>query len=397
VPTVDQSPRPSIGPSIEINFEGRAIPAVPGEPVALALWRAGERILARSVKYHRPRGIQCMQEHCASCLVRVDGIPNRFACTTPCAEGLTISRQNAFPSASADLFRAIDWAFPKTLNHHEMFAGVPVASQVMAKVARKLAGLGELPDEPGRPFETPLGSDGELRVRTIVVGLGRVGREHLSRLEPGDMAVEARPGPTAGAASELGGAPVWPGSRALGLYLEAGSPVLLVRKDRTPIRIRPQRLVLCTGSRAQIPPFAGSDLPGVMTDLAARLIASHGVVPGRRALVVGEARRVAATAEALRANGVQVTEAPAGTEILEAKGKHSLRGAILQRPGEQATDRWRGDLLAIAGPKAPAFELAAQAGAELAFVPGRGFAVRVDAAGRTSVPWLFAFGSCSSS
>ncbi len=142
-------------PTIAIDFEGRAVPAVPGEPVALALWRAGERILARSVKYHRPRGIQCMQEHCASCLVRIDGIPNQFACTAPCSDGLTVSRQNAFPSASADLFRAIDWAFPKTFNHHEMLAGIPVASQVMAKVARKLAGLGELPGEPGKPFSEP--------------------------------------------------------------------------------------------------------------------------------------------------------------------------------------------------------------------------------------------------
>src|SRR5581483_1327102 len=123
---------------VTIDFEGRPIPATEGEPVAVALLRAGERILARSVKYHRPRGVQCMVEQCASCLVRVDGLPNRFACTTPCADGMTVARQNAFPSASSDLFRAIDWTFPRTFNHHEMLAGVPVASQVMAKVARQL-------------------------------------------------------------------------------------------------------------------------------------------------------------------------------------------------------------------------------------------------------------------
>jgi hypothetical protein len=226
-------------PTIAIDFEGRAVPAVPGEPVALALWRDGERVLSRSVKYHRPRGIQCMQEHCAGCLLRVDGVPNQFACTTPCSDGLKVSRQNAFPSASADVFRAIDWAFPRTLNHHEMLAGVPIASQVMAKVARKLAGLGELPDEPGPAFEP----GGELRVRTVVVGLGRVGREHVARLEPGDLAIEAWPteGSTAGPAH----AGIWPGARALGLYLEAGAPVLLVRNGRTLVRVRPQRVVLC--------------------------------------------------------------------------------------------------------------------------------------------------------
>ncbi len=114
-------------------------------------------------------------------------------------------------------------------------------------------------------------------------------------------------------------------------------------------------------------------------------------------MVVGEVRKVTAETALRCAIGMQVTEAPAGTKILEAKGKHALRGAILQRPGEATTDSWRGDLLAVAGFKAPAFELAAQAGAELTFVPERGFAIKTGAAGRTSVPWLLAFGSCSSS
>ncbi len=229
-----------------------------------------------------------------------------------------------------------------------------------------------------------------------MVGLGRVGREHAARLEPGDLAIEAWTLEASAAGPRPLRPGIWPGARALGLYLEAGAPVLLVRKGRTLVRVRPQRVVLCVGSRAQIPTFAGSDLPGVMTDLAARLIVRHGLAPGRRALVAGEARRTRETAEALRAAGVAVTEIPEGTRILEAKGKHTLRGVVLQPAGGPAPVTWRGDLLAIAGPKAPAFELAGQAGAEIGFAPGRGFAVRVDAAGRTSLPWLFAFGSCSS-
>jgi len=383
VPQPAPSPKPRA--NITIDFEGRAVPAVAGEPVAVALLRAGERILSRSVKYHRPRGIQCMEEHCASCLVRIGDLPNRFACTTPCADGLAVARQNAFPNASADLFRAIDWAFPHTLNHHEMLAGVPIASRVMAKVARKLAGLGELPAAPGKAFET----SPEVEARTVLVGLGRTGREHLARLEPGDLAVEAWP-------RHSNDPKVWAGVRALGLYLEAGAPVLLVRRAEAVVRVRPQRLVLATGSRTQIPPFPGSELPGVMTDRAAHRILEHGVAPGRRALVVGEAPRAAATALALRAAGLAVTEAPEGAAVLEARGRHSLRGAVLRRSGAAADDVWHGDLLAVAGPRAPAFELASQAGAELTFVPGRGFAIKTDSAGRTSLPWLFAFGSCSS-
>ena len=377
---------------VTIDFEGRPIPATEGEPVAVALLRAGERILARSVKYHRPRGVQCMVEQCASCLVRVDGLPNRFACTTPCADGMTVARQNAFPSASSDLFRAIDWTFPRTFNHHEMLAGVPVASQVMAKVARQLAGLGELPAAPGTAFDAAT----ELEVRTLLVGLGREGSAHLARLEPGDLAIDAR---TEDALSEgarpesLEPAAVWSNARALGLYLEANGPVILVRRDRRATRVRPQRVVIATGSRPQLPPFPGSDLPGVMTDFAVERILEHGVLPGRRALVIGESARAAHVAAALRKAGAAVSEPPPGARVVRATGRHSLRGAILEEPGRATT--WRGDLLAVAGAKAPAFELAAQAGAELTFLPDRGFAIRADSQGRTSVPWLLAFGSCS--
>jgi sarcosine oxidase subunit alpha len=89
-----------------------------------------------------------MAASCSQCLMRVDGLPNRFTCQTPVRAGMRLQRQNAFPSARVDVFASIDWLFPRGLDHHSMFAGVPVADKVMAKVARHLAGLGLLPDTP---------------------------------------------------------------------------------------------------------------------------------------------------------------------------------------------------------------------------------------------------------
>lgn len=363
----------------------------------MALWRAGERVLSRSGKYHRPRGLQCMQEHCASCLVRIDGVPNRFACTTPCADGMKVERQNAFPNAARDVLRAIDWCFPKTFNHHELLAGVPVAARVMAKVARQLSGLGRLPDAPGAPFEP--GQD--LRVGTLVVGLGRSGRAWLRTSAadgpladpPRDLFVDATD--AVDAAPLAGNERVWPSARALGVYLEGAAPVLAVRRGRALWRVRPTKLILCVGSRAQLLPFAGNDLPGVMTDAAALLLVKHGVRPGQRALVAGDAARAASVAEALRGLNVDVTMLAPAARLLRAEGGHRLRRAVGVTSGAEVA--WRVDALVVAGPRAPAFELAEQAGAQIAFVPGRGFAVRTDARGQTSVPWLWAFGSCAES
>jgi sarcosine oxidase subunit alpha len=161
----------SRGVSITLDLEGEALPAVEGEPVACSLIAAGEPVLARSIKYHRARGPYCFSGACSHCLMRVDGVPNVYTCRVPARSGLKLERQNAYPSAKVDVFEAIDWFFPKGLDHHEMFAGVPVAEQVMAKVARQLAGLGLLPASPA-PQRPPVQI---LRTRVAVVGGGAAG------------------------------------------------------------------------------------------------------------------------------------------------------------------------------------------------------------------------------
>ena len=103
---------------VSIDFEGAPIAAFAGEPVAVALFAAGVRTLGRSSKYHRPRGLYCLDGHCASCYMRIDGRPNQRACVTPARDGQRCERQNAFPSADVDLLAAADWMFPDGMDHH---------------------------------------------------------------------------------------------------------------------------------------------------------------------------------------------------------------------------------------------------------------------------------------
>src|SRR5262245_16669428 len=162
---------PETRPELTIDYEGHPVSAREGEPAACALLAAGETVFSRSIKYHRPRGPFCMAGSCSNCLMRIDGVPNRFACQTPVRAGMRIERQNAYPSVKVDVFSSIDWLFPKGMDHHSMFAGVPVAEKVMATVARHLAGLGLLPDSappPVRPAE-------RLSVDVVVIGAGAAG------------------------------------------------------------------------------------------------------------------------------------------------------------------------------------------------------------------------------
>ncbi|HEY0839787.1 MAG TPA: 2Fe-2S iron-sulfur cluster-binding protein [Vulgatibacter sp.] len=142
----ERLPGGAAGREIRLEFEGERIAAREGEPIAVSLLAAGVDVFSRAVKYHRARGPFCLSGRCSHCVMRVDGEPNVFTCTTPARDGCKIERQNAFPGVDLDVFRTIDWMYPRGLDHHTLFAGVPIVEKVVAKVARQMAGLGQLPD-----------------------------------------------------------------------------------------------------------------------------------------------------------------------------------------------------------------------------------------------------------
>ena len=129
------------GAPVTIDFEGETVRAFAGEPVAVALFAASVRTLGRSPKYHRPRGLFCLEGHCASCFLRIDGQPNRRSCLVPAREGLRCERQNAFPDADVDLLRAADWLFPGGMDHHRLMTGSKMGNDLFLKVVREMGGV----------------------------------------------------------------------------------------------------------------------------------------------------------------------------------------------------------------------------------------------------------------
>lgn len=79
------------------TFEGRRLEAFEGETIAAALVANDAKILGWSQKLHRPRGFFCAIGKCSSCLMRVDGVPNVRACTTPVRDGMIVERQEGHP------------------------------------------------------------------------------------------------------------------------------------------------------------------------------------------------------------------------------------------------------------------------------------------------------------
>src|SRR3954464_12830652 len=153
-----------------IFLDGEPIEAQPSDTVAAALLRAGITTFTRSIKYHRPRGPFCLAGSCGQCLMRIDGVPSLPACRVFAEEGMRCERQNGPLGVEKDLFRASDFLFPEGLDHHHLLVSSRVLGRVALEVARRLAGLGELPERARPP------SEGELRtVRLAIVGAGPAG------------------------------------------------------------------------------------------------------------------------------------------------------------------------------------------------------------------------------
>lgn len=409
---------PDSGARVGIALDGQPVEAVPGEPVACSVLASGETLFSRSIKYHRPRGPYCFSGACSHCLMRVDGVPNVYTCQTPARQGMQLERQNAYPSAKVDVFATVDWFFPRGLNHHEMFAGVPIAEQVMARVARELAGLGLVPDKqtPARkPVETR-------RVRVAILGGGAAGlgaakllagsdvdfvvvereREVGGRLIAGPRA-ESQP-----SVPDLSSSTTRLEATAIGLYDDdAGKYAAVVMRSPEPrlVKLYADRFIVALGGHPQLLPFINNDLPGVYAGRAAvRLLRRHGVTVGDHPILVGHGEELLQTAKEFEAAGVSVAAmvdmrgtAPASAKALVAKperahGRGHVTGLSV-RTDDGKKRRIEGDAIVCVLPLSPAFELAEQGGARSAFDPVTGvFAVVADEAGRTDAKDVFVAG-----
>lgn len=98
---------------IHFRFNGKSFSGYEGDTLASALLANGVRVVGRSFKYHRPRGIFTAGEEEPCALVETgEGaarVPTCRAPMVPLAEGLVAASQNCWPSVDFDAGRLIDF------------------------------------------------------------------------------------------------------------------------------------------------------------------------------------------------------------------------------------------------------------------------------------------------
>ena len=298
---------------IDFTFDGDRYTAHPGDTVAAALTAAGVRVLSRSFKYHRPRGLLCGAGHCPNCLVQIGDEPNVRSCTRKVEPGMEVRSQNAWPSLRRDIMAAIQppARFMPVGFYYKTFMRPAWMWPHYERFLRSAAGLGKVDPEAE---EAGSFDKQYLHADVVVVGAGPAGLEAATaaaaegarvllleqestpgghvRYSPGSLATcpaveqaRARVEEDAGGRIE-----VFMGTTVVGWY--TGNWLAAVGEgpagaQKRLYKIRAGAVVVATGAYELPAVFSNNDLPGVMLGSAVkRLVSLHGVMPGRRVVIV---------------------------------------------------------------------------------------------------------------
>jgi sarcosine oxidase, subunit alpha len=310
------------GRPLRFRFEGCAYYGLAGDTISSALAANGVRLLGRSFKYHRPRGIYSLANHDVNVLVADGTRTNLRADVTPLWEGADLTAVNTFGGLQNDRARRFDklGRFLPVGFYYKTFHKPRRLFPFWERQMRAMAGLGAI-DRQAPRLRTPKQYDW---CDVLVVGGGPSGLSAaLAAAEQGLRVTVVDEQPHAGGSLLYqGGGPssetlktlldrvlalpnvtFRPSTVAAGYY--ADHWVALVDEHRL-TKLRAKSVVFATGAMAQPALFRNNDLPGVMLASAAqRLVRLYAVKPFDRPVLL------AANADGYRAAldllGVDIT------------------------------------------------------------------------------------------
>ncbi|CEJ14613.1 Aminomethyltransferase [bacterium YEK0313] len=412
------------GRPLAFSFDGRRYQGLAGDTLASALVANGVRLVGRSFKYHRPRGLLSAGPEEPNGLVelRPDGArrePNSRATTVELHDGLAARSQNRWPSLGFDLMAVNGLAAPliKAGFYYKTFMW-PAAfwEKVYEPLIRRAAGLGRAAEgaDPDHYEKAHLFCD------LLVVGSGPAGLmaalaagragarvvlcEEDFRLGGRLIAERTEVGGMSGAdwvagilaeLDSLDSVVILKRTTVYGAYdhgtfgaVERVSDHLAAPPAHAPRqrawRIVAKRVVLAAGAIERPLVFGDNDRPGVMLAGAVRTYLNRfGALPGRTAVIFANNDAAAMTALDLAAAGAHVAaivdprEEPgeamraadeaagarliAGREVTRAwRGRRDVSGVEILAGGDHLTLGC--DLVAMSGGWNPTLHLASHRG-----------------------------------
>ncbi len=313
------------GKPLQFSFNGRTYTGYQGDTLASALLANDLHLVARSFKYHRPRGIYSAGAEEPNALVQLEEgphtEPNMRATQVELYRSLRAASQHCWPNVRFDIGAVNSWLsriFPAGF-YNKTFMWPPSLWMTYERVIRRAAGLGKAPEDwdPDRYEHRHVHCD------VMIAGAGPAGiAAALAAGRSGARVIlvdeQSEPGgQLLGDTAHIDGAPamewvsraldelagmeevtVLPRTTCTGYYDYNYFTALERVTDHRPPgsdshvprqrlwRIRAKRAVLTTGSIERPLVFADNDRPGIMLAGAVRTyINRYAVLPGRAIVV----------------------------------------------------------------------------------------------------------------
>jgi methylglutamate dehydrogenase subunit C len=373
---------------VRFRFDGKDYAGYKGDTLASALLANDVRLVGRSFKYHRPRGMLTAGSEEPNALVEVIGAknqtPNVRATVQEVFEGLDCRSQNRWGSLKFDLLAVNDYLSPflSAGFYYKTFMWPRALWEGLYEpVIRRAAGLGSLSGKHDEgTYEKAFAFCDVLVIGSGPSGLmaaltaGRSGADVIlceeshalgGRLLSDGGIIGGMPSGewVAGVVAELQALPnvrIMPRTTVTGAY-DHGTHGALERvglhKSARPNlprecfwRIVAQHTVLAAGALERPVAFEDNDRPGIMMASAVRTYLNrYGVSPGKRVTLFANTDAARATARDLMAAGVTVAgiidprpdafsveDCPVhvGAEVIGSRGRLGLSAIKVRKGGE---------------------------------------------------------------
>ena len=377
---------------LDFTFDGKSYVGYEGDTLASALLANGITLLARSFKYHRPRGVFTCDPHEPNALVQLrKGArqePNIPATMVALYDGLEATSQNRWPSLRYDLL-SINQLFSPFLVagfYYKTFKW-PAGfwTRLYEPVIRRAAGMGRLsgaidPDDYEKTHHhcdilvIGGGAAGIEAARTaaqsgarvtLVEEHARLGGHDRAELEDSIAELERSENVRILPRTMVFG---WYDGNTFGAVEQVSDHLPVPAADQPRQRmwkIVAKQVILATGAHERSLTFGNNDRPGVMLASAAeRYIRNYGVRPGRRAVVFTNNDSSNGVIKAMEGAGIElaaIADARKGDEIETVHGCTAVKAVTLRR-SDGRRRKLPCDLVCVSGGWNPAVQLLAQRG-----------------------------------